>query len=475
MNVKKDSAGNIKSDLKMLFKGLRPLDLVLFLSIALGSIFLYQYFYDQYIQVLQSKDLISVTSQGKVLQFYDYVLEKAVSGGYGSEPSIYDAAYYNIFLYAALAIIILPWVIFSKVTAITYNYFALSFYIKTVLLLLVIFSSYFVYRTCKAFTLSDEKSKTASILFLTSSIVLYASVGFNQLDIIYILFLILALEQYGKRHLFRFSFLISFAIMLKTFPVAICIPMILLIEKRPLKILEYGLATAIAPIVYSTVFSFSEGYVTSQKVINSSYSFSDSLFQNGIEGGLFPISLMIIGMVFICSWAYSIKVTDSISLYKMVMLFGTAIYGMFFIFVLWHSQWGILLALFTSMLLPVLPNNKLIIYVDTVMSLSYLISVFAHNPANIYMLNNGLLTVLTRKTIPHEITGGDPIHNIGVFVFSVFAACILELIFFGYKSLKLKDTEQEYLSIKREDIYLRMAPLLAFQTILFVFFFIFAR
>ena len=212
----------------------------------------------------------------------------------------------------------------------------------------------------------------------------------------------------------------------------------------------------------------SDGYVVTQKTIGGSFGFTNSIFARGIEGGLFPISLLIVAMVFICTWAYTVEINDSYTLFKTVAFVGTSDYGLFFVFVFWHTQWGIILALFTSLLLPHLANTKLAVYIDTALSLSFLVSAYVYNPTNMYMLNNAI------KALAYDLFGGEPINNVGVITFSVFSACIFELMFWGYKAIKNKTDENDCALIERTDYYLRMAPLMLVQICMIVVFMLIA-
>jgi hypothetical protein len=80
-----------------------------------------------------------------------------------------------------------------------------------------------------------------SILFATSPIAIFAVFIFSQYDIFGVFFTLLGLYFYFQKRFWYFAFLFSVAISFKYFAAFIYLPLVLIIEKRPLYIARYGL------------------------------------------------------------------------------------------------------------------------------------------------------------------------------------------------------------------------------------------
>ncbi|MBO4389655.1 MAG: hypothetical protein J5825_02195, partial [Lachnospiraceae bacterium] len=83
---------------------------------------------------------------------------------------------------------------------------------------------------------------------LTVPLALYSQFIFCQYDIFTVFFVLLGIYFYLKGDLLKFALLFGFAITFKYFALAIFVPMLLLKEKNPLKILLYLILAAVIPV-----------------------------------------------------------------------------------------------------------------------------------------------------------------------------------------------------------------------------------
>ncbi|MCR4798517.1 MAG: glycosyltransferase 87 family protein, partial [Lachnospiraceae bacterium] len=286
------------------FKEITTLDVVFFLLLSLGSAFLYGHIFDMPLTLMQARDLISATAHGKFFDFYDIVMEKAIANDYHLQNlGIIEGANYNIVLYTLLAILILPWVLIAKLFHLGLNYQWLCQYMEVILLLADVCAAYLIKQICEAYGFSKEEAKRTAYLFLTSFLAVYATVGFNQMDIFYILVMLVAIREYANDHDIKFALCMSFAIMLKMFPLFIFIPMILLKKKQFWSILGHGALGVVFPGIFRLMFGGSAGYTETKAAMDAYYNFTNRMTDAAIPGNIYPIPIFLVGFVLLCVFA----------------------------------------------------------------------------------------------------------------------------------------------------------------------------
>lgn len=138
-------------------------------------------------------------------------------------------------------------------------------------------SAYIMYKICRYITNDEDNSKIISIIFITSPIAIFAVFIFGQYDIISVFFTMLGYYYYVKNDYLKFSIFFSLAISIKFFPLLIFVPLLLLVEKRLLQILKYGIisvsATILQILMYlhntafrERIFSLASGKISSSAV-----------------------------------------------------------------------------------------------------------------------------------------------------------------------------------------------------------------
>lgn len=450
------------------------LDLSLVAVAALGCALLFSQYTDIELTIRHSEDLISVIRQGRFLEFYDLVLEKAMAGGYG-RASFLDGANYNIFLYLILSIIISPWVFAKKVMDFQYDYRSIVIYVQIILILLDFAAAKVVEMLCVSFGCSKKHAKLASYLFLSSAITLFASVGFAQLDIIYIIFMLLALMLYARKRYFSFSLAMSVSIMLKAFPAFLFVPLILLVHKKVWKIvvdLALGLSCTVG---FGILFGNSYGYSATKEKMEGFYHFTARLVNSTITGGLSEISIFIFVIVILCIWAYTRKMRSTSELYSHMVFVGLAAYGSFAIFVNWHPQWLVILAVFMAMAVPLIANTRVALYCDLGIQIVYLLFVnsFYMNSVDNSMVNYGILPVLTGHTF-YGISIREVLEHIDyifIMMYSAFAAAIAAFMYLLFRQLHNIQNVEEGYRCERLLVWIRLAVVYGYCLALCVFFF----
>lgn len=365
------------------------------LAAILLACFIFNQAGDMVITVHHAEDLISSIFQGKFFDFYSVVLDKSLRGGYGT-PGFLQSANYNIFLYLLLAILISPLVLFQKITGIAYPEKAALLYMNIFLAAAVILSAYLLFRLAKEMGQKEKDAKLTAYLYLSSILTVFCTVGFSQLDIFYILLVLWSLLLFAKRKYLKFSFVMSLAIMLKTFPLLIFVPLILLVEKRILHILKYLAAGISSTLVFKLIFGMNYGYTATQEKLGDYYGFMGRLFGSGVFVGHGMVAFFVLIVIVLCIYAYEKRCARE-ELWKYVIVMPLVVFGAFAIFVTWHPQWLAILAPFMALAISVDKKRMIMVYLDWGIGIFLLLLSGLRWPAGVdnYMINHGVLSILT--------------------------------------------------------------------------------
>src|SRR6185503_5459067 len=151
-------------------------------------------------------------------------------------------------------------------------------------LLIVIFyfaTAYIIFLIAKSISGRPQKAKYVAVIFATSPIAIFGAFIMGEYDIISVFFTMLGFYFYVKHDYLKFSLFFSLAISFKMFPFVIFIPLLLLVEKRILHLLKYGViavaATLLQIVIYynnaafrSSFFSVASGRISFLEAFNLS-------------------------------------------------------------------------------------------------------------------------------------------------------------------------------------------------------------
>lgn len=373
---------------------------VIFLCLA--AFIFFDQWYDMAYTSQQSVDLLDCIFTGKPFDFYGYVIAKGAAGKYVAPPvgNGVVAAAYNILHYFVLAIWELPVYVMNHLSLLaspTYEY-VLEIWGRLLSLLL---SAVCVIEFTKLSGLlmkDKDKAKWAGFYFISSPIFIYCVIIRNQLDMIPVLFIVLALKQYFLKKYTSFSLLMAFACCFKLMPVFAAIPLLLLAEKRIGKLIRY-LAITISLFAATNIIPFltDPGYSLTQKLIVNDDAFSNYIFKAYITGGTSDYSVFLLIFFLICVLAYVVRPSEkNIPVYS--LLLGLASLSAFFMFVKWHPQWILLLLPFITLIVFSLFDFEFGVLLDMALTLGFLLtSILIH-----------LTRWIFEDSIFFSITGGNP-------------------------------------------------------------------
>lgn len=337
---------------------------------------------------------------------------------------------------------------------------------KLLLVVFFILTLIIIHKIVSLLTQADKKKSLFAILvFATSPIVVFDIFIFGQYDIIQLFFCLLALLYYFQKEFYKFSIIISVAISIKFFPIMLFIPLILIVEKRIFKILQYAIIAMSVTFLEMLIYRNNlKDFLLILKGKNSELFFI-SISNLNIQILLFSM------FVLLCLYCYIKDFANDEDWAKKSIVVCQIAYGSLFFCVVWHPQWLILLMAFFSIGSIYIKDLKKFIVIDNIGSILYLFIVpyIWGNNLYTYMLYNGILRNILRYDIPlrmHDILSA---HTIIIFenVFGIYL--FLPLIFY----LVEKKSESKELNKIKNLFRIRFSISIFFFVIL-CFFFAFA-
>ncbi len=425
---------------------------------------------DLSITVWHSYDLLSAIKNGNFFSFYQIVLDKALAGGYFGVAQASYAANYNILIYLVLAIWLLPVKIVCYLFHLSPSTLVLSMYSKHLILLVALASGYILYKIGIKFGLEAERSKWLALVFLGSPILLFGSTLFGQLDIFNVFLILLALWFYLDGRYYWFSAIMSLAVCFKLFAVLAFIPLILLVEKRILHIIKYGLIGASLLLITRLLAALDPGYSATQEAMSEIYNFADRLIIKRLPTFHAGSSAFVVFFLLICFWCYIARPkADDIK--NWAVCIPMLAYTVLFSFISsWHPQWIILLCPFAALAIMLIKDAKAAMLIDCGIQLGYILytPLYFKNNVDFSMMNRGILPRLFGQDFvnyPVSNLFGKQAELVTIVSSSLFVACMAALAVFaiirllGKRGVNIPD---ESPALERSVVWLRMSILLVF-------------
>lgn len=372
-------------------------DILVVVILCVSAFIFFDQWYDMNATSQQASDLLDCIFTGKPFVFYTYVLNKAAAGGYMSpaySPAVNPAAAYNIVLYFVLAVWELPIYITNHFFAVPNYVIILELWARLLSVLLSFICGFQMIKLAEILMTDKTKAKWAGYYFISSPLIVYCIIIRNQLDIVPVLLTVLALKQYFKKNTAAFCLLMSVACCFKLMPVFIVIPLLLLTEKRVMKLIRYILLSASLYVITTvTPILVDPGYSLTQSGIMKDDSFSQYIFKIVIPGGVSNSSVFLVVFFLICVIAYITKPKEC-NFAICTVLLGFASLSSFFLFIKWHPQWIVLLLPFITLLVFSLFDFEFGVLLDMALTLGFLLtSILIHLTAMIF--NSSIFYAIT--------------------------------------------------------------------------------
>ena len=279
--------------------------------------------------------LLRSTFDGQFLEFYNNTLTRV----YGYDYS--NAAHYNIAVYLLYAVWELPLYGLEKLTGMAFSDVTLALWCKAIGVAAYLGCGFLMGKLAAAFGCEENACAWAPLAFWLNPIAFFTVGIMGQYDSLCLFFVLLALFLYKQKRLWAFSLVMGAGMVCKFFPLFLLLPLLLLVEKRPLRVLGY---TAASFWLYLPTALLFHGRTGDASYFNG--LMTDRLFAQQFPGGVMGASYIGIAMAVLClvAWLYTPRDEDSFS--AAVLYIGLAVFGVLFLFVLWHPQWLLLLVPF---------------------------------------------------------------------------------------------------------------------------------
>lgn len=269
-------------------------------------------------------------------------------------------AIYPFPLYIIFAVWDLPLYIikcFGKIDPFTSR--LLLAYAKSILIPFLLGSAAIIYKICKNIGIDNIKSKWCLFYFLSSCFVIFPLLIQSQYDIISAFFTLLGILYYIKNNKKRFILFFAIAITMKLFALFIFIPLILLKEKKIVKISFYFILGLSILISQGIIFKKPE----------SAEGCANNMIGYIFSGKICDASIFIILFFCLCVYCYLKKEVTKES----TLLIAFAGMGSFFLFNFAHPYWIILFCPYLCILVFAFPEyTKVNCILETILSITYI-------------------------------------------------------------------------------------------------------
>lgn len=303
-------------------------------------------------------DILITARQGIMLwdilfqgRFFDFFSEEFRTASGNLYYTVEQTSAYNILLYLIFAIWNIPLALLMKFTSLdVMNSLPCLLWIKAMLPVFLLLSAWAMTAVLKELKLSRQRIRLAWFLLLSSGVLIYSLFITSQYDIIGIPFQLLGILYFLRNDKKRFVAYFSIAVCFKAFALILFLPLLLLKEKRPFRILGMLLLVMLPNFLTTAVFSLF-GTTGDGGIMSIMLSM---LFTQDVAGINFFI-LIYGGLVV---WSYVHPAAERVEPRQVLWLCFTAITS-FFGFCATYPYWKILMAPYWVMLIAAAPEGSL--------------------------------------------------------------------------------------------------------------------
>lgn len=358
--------------------------------LLLLSLFIICQYYDYFMIAKSALRMIDSFKTGNFRNYMDYSYMSEL----GNQSSKMLFAYeYNFFSILSIAILMLPILPFCNGDVTYANGGDLVCGYLSIVICLLLFAGIYLMRKCAKECGMDKRYKDQiGIIFITSSMMLYSTVAYGQIDIIYMCVILYAMVFYFRKRYLAFSVVMSLAVAMKTLPLFIFVPLILLVFKQIKDIFIHMAVVMILPAVSKVLFEGNFGHAAVANIIDEDYKYVERI----TEMKLGSLSLFVLAFALICIFCYMHKADTENKkdmLFKsMLLIFVT--YTCFAAFVDWHQQWLLPLCVAFAFLLPFFEENKSLLLLSAAAEFLFILTTNTQG-VSIYQINYGILPKLT--------------------------------------------------------------------------------
>ncbi len=282
---------------------------------------------------------------GHIFSFYDYLAE----WGIAEDGSAGLIASYLPSVYVIFALWNLPMKIFGFVPAATAQLGFVPLMWAKVLPCLVFFGcGYVLYRICGLLGMGPRKAKFCMFAFFSSPVCLFGQFAIGQYESFMILFVLLGFYYWLRKKDLQFILFFGIALTFKYTAVLLFFPLLVLREKRILRVLLALVLLTIPAVLEFLVFSGSEGFRAGVFGLGADASGSpvgyvtNAAYFTGFSLGShlnYGIYLAFVAYLLVAAWAYFTKPEDERKEQDFSLYYLGLSCAALFCFSKWHPHW----------------------------------------------------------------------------------------------------------------------------------------
>ena len=365
--------------------------IIIGLLLVLSILVITQY-YDLFMIAKSSLRMFDAFKTGNITNYMDSSYTQELE--YQSDKMLF-AYEYNFISIFIVGVIMAPLLFFYNGDLAYGDGAVVVMYLTVAVCIMVFVAAWLIRFVTKECEMGEDYLRNVRLLFITSSMLLYMSVAYGQIDIFYIAIMLAALPFYYRKKYYVFSLIMSVVVAMKTLPLMIFIPLLLLSVKKVREIVINMAIVMVFPVLTKVLFERNFGHTAVANIIDEDYTYVEKITNVRIGDN---ISVFVLLFALICIVAFFHK-TDTENkkevLFKsMLSIFVT--YSCFASFVDWHQQWFIPLVLSASFLIPFYENNKFLLLINTVTEGLFILTTNAQGVST-YMINYGIIPPLLRQ------------------------------------------------------------------------------
>ena len=299
---------------------------------------------------------------GRVLQAYQDAIDIIGSDKehFHSWPMCYEPVSYLI-----LGIMNLPAVISYEIGTLKFNSLPFYLFVKWQQITMIFIASLYVYKIAK---LLSENNKTiisfSTMMFMSCPGLIYFSIAFGQIEIYALTFSLIGLYYWLNNDNIKFVVFFAISVTFKLFPFLIFIPLVLIREKKLIRIIIYCYSCLFLLIISKLLYCKSDAYISS--LAESHNRINGLISVNSFITGLSfeHVSIFIICLLIACLCAYitNIKCGSAIKKTQQEKIWGIyycfVVLVVFFILVPGMPYWSVILAPFIPLLTTLNPKKR---------------------------------------------------------------------------------------------------------------------
>ena len=313
--------------------------------ILLGAIYLLLFYAFMYSDILITTshgiNLWDILFDGNVFDYYKFCTSDVSNAAY----EIYNIPGYDFLIYIVFALWNLPIWIARRFFAVNIWESALAMmWAKSLILLFTILVAYSMIKICRTLLFEEKRIRQVLFLFLTSSLLGSCVFIMAQYDVIYLFFMLEALNCYLKKQMKRFTFYMAIALPFKPLSLFLFAPLLLYKEKNVFNICLHTMGVLLPLMIFKIVFASGVNEVNMSNVL--------IMFRNKIEIANIEIPIFLLAVFILYFLCYSLKTPQDDKEFQIGSLrIAFIAYAIFFVLCGGNPYWLILMVPFQYLLM----------------------------------------------------------------------------------------------------------------------------